>query len=91
MVEPMAEGHVVVTNVSCQPIEHDNVFDNTLIVLHDNVVKSVLGIPNQVESAKICMEVTFELLEISHPGGCRVLGENVGLEPFQSGACYTLR
>ena len=80
----MVEGHVVVTNASCQSIEHDNVFDNTLIVLHEDVVKSVLGISDWVKSAKIRTEVTFEFLEVSHPSCCGVLRENVRLEPFQS-------
>ena len=84
MVELMVEGHIVITNVSCKPIEHNNVFDDTLVVLHDNVVKSVLGIPYWDESAKVCMKVTFEFLKVSHPSGCRVLGEDVGLKPFQS-------
>ena len=86
VVEPTAEGCVIVTNASCQPIECDNIFDNMLIVLHDNVVKLVLGVPDWVKSAEIRMEVTFKVLKISHPGGHGVLGENVRLEPFQSGA-----
>ena len=86
MVELMAEGHVIITDASCQPIERNDVFDNTLVVLHDDVVKSVLGVPDRVESAEVCAEVTFELLEISHPGGHAVLGENVRLKPFQSRA-----
>ena len=86
MVEPTVEGHIVITNVSCQPIDCNNVFDNTLVVLHDDVVKSVLGIPDWVESAEIRTEITFKFLKVSHPGGCRVLVENAGLKPFQSGA-----
>ena len=86
MVEPMAEGCIVVTDASCQTIEHNNIFDNMLVVLHDDVVKSVLGIPNQVKSAKVCTKVAFEFLEVSHPGVCGVLGEDAGLKPFQSGA-----
>ena len=65
VVELTAEGHVIITDVSCQPIEHDNVFDNTLIVLHDDVVKLVLGIPNQVESAEIHTEVTLNSLKLA--------------------------
>ena len=77
MVEPMAEGHIIVTNASCQPIEHDNIFDNTLVVLHDDDVKSVLSIPNQVKSAEVRTEVAFKLLKVSHPSGCRVLVTSV--------------
>ena len=86
MVEPMVEGHIIVTDISCQLIEHDNVFDDTLVVLHDNIVESVLSIPNWVKSAKVHVKVAFKFLEVSHPGGHRVLGEDVGLEPFKSGA-----
>ena len=38
--------------------------NDTLVVLHDNVVESVLGIPNWVKSAEVCTEVTCRAPEV---------------------------
>ena len=68
------------------PVELNHVLDDTLTVLHGQVVELVLRISNRVMRTKVCLEFQDELLIIFHPEWMEVgviHEEEVWFEPLQ--------
>ena len=59
MVELTAEGCIIITDVFCQPIEHDNVFDDTSVVLHDDIVQVSAQCPQLGQKCRSSHEDCF--------------------------------
>ena len=86
-IKLVTKGGVAITlELRCKAVELHDVANDSLRVLHPQVVELVLGISNGVVQAELELEFCDEFVPIIHPEGTivRVEGtEEVGFEPLK--------
>ena len=89
-IKLVTKGGVTITlELGRKAVEFHNVANNSLHVLHSQIVKLVLSVPDGVMWAELELEFCDEFVPIVHPEGMivRVEGtEEVGFEPLK---CHT--